>query len=212
MALTSATASTVGTSAKGFIDERVMLEAKRRLAHSDEPAVRIAAHLGFSSATNFSKYFQSLAGQSPIQFRNAARQVPRPQGVSPDAADVRPADSAPSSGKGVANRVDSVVHPVAEEIRARSRPARGVLEGFAWADVAVDQHAEALAQGSQVADPGRGQLRTSVEVELLHDGQGHADGRRRERGGHGAGAPHLAADCGRASPTWRTAFSRRPLR
>ncbi|MEU1193206.1 helix-turn-helix domain-containing protein [Streptomyces sp. NPDC005859] len=78
--LTRATASAVGTSAKGFIDERVMLEAKRRLAHSDEPAVRVAAHLGFSSATNFSKYFQSRAGQSPIQFRNAARQVPRPQG------------------------------------------------------------------------------------------------------------------------------------
>lgn len=78
--LTRATASAVGTSAKGFIDERVMLEAKRRLAHSDEPAVRIAAHLGFSSATNFSKYFQSRAGQSPIQFRNAARQVSRPQG------------------------------------------------------------------------------------------------------------------------------------
>jgi len=78
--LTRATASAVGTSAKGFIDGRVMLEAKRRLAHSDEPAVRVAAHLGFSSATNFSNYFQSPAGQSPIQFRNAARQVPRPQG------------------------------------------------------------------------------------------------------------------------------------
>ncbi|MFF7314671.1 helix-turn-helix domain-containing protein [Streptomyces sp. NPDC008137] len=78
--LTRATASAVGTSAKGFIDERVMLEAKRRLAHSDETAVRVAAHLGFSSATNFSKYFQSRAGQSPIQFRNAARQVPSPQG------------------------------------------------------------------------------------------------------------------------------------
>ncbi|WP_405512291.1 helix-turn-helix domain-containing protein [Streptomyces canus] len=62
------------------IDERVTLEAKRRLAHSDETAVRIAAHLGFSSATNFSKYFQSRTGQSPIQFRNAARQVLHPRG------------------------------------------------------------------------------------------------------------------------------------
>ncbi|MFD5160875.1 helix-turn-helix domain-containing protein [Streptomyces hawaiiensis] len=77
--LRRATASAVGTNAKEFIDERVMLEAKRRLAHSDEPAARVAAHLGFSSATNFTKYFQSRAGQSPIQFRNAARQVPRPQ-------------------------------------------------------------------------------------------------------------------------------------
>jgi AraC-like DNA-binding protein len=71
--LRRATTSAVGTNAKEFIDERVMLEAKRRLAHSDETAARIAAHLGFSSATNFSKYFQSRTGQSPIQFRNAAR-------------------------------------------------------------------------------------------------------------------------------------------
>jgi len=71
--LTRATASAVGTNAKGFIDERVMLEAKRRLAHTDETAARIAARLGFSSATNFTKYFQSRAGQSPIQFRDAAR-------------------------------------------------------------------------------------------------------------------------------------------
>ena len=71
--LRRATASAVGTNAKEFIDERVMLEAKRRLAHSDETAARIAAHLGFSSATNFNKYFQARTGQSPIQFRNAAR-------------------------------------------------------------------------------------------------------------------------------------------
>lgn len=78
--LRRATAAAVGTNAKEFIDERVTLEAKRRLAHSDETAVRIAAHLGFSSATNFSKYFQSRTGQSPIQFRNAARQVLPPRG------------------------------------------------------------------------------------------------------------------------------------
>lgn len=74
--LTRATTSAVGINAKEFIDERVMLEAKRRLAHSDETAARIAAHLGFGSATNFSKFFQSRAGQSPIQFRSTARQVP----------------------------------------------------------------------------------------------------------------------------------------
>lgn len=78
--LTRATASAVGINAKEFIDERVMLEAKRRLAHRDETAARIAAHLGFSDATNFSKYFQSRAGHSPLQFRDAARQAPRPRG------------------------------------------------------------------------------------------------------------------------------------
>lgn len=76
--LTRATAAAVGVNAKEFIHERVMLEAKRRLAHSDETAVRIAARLGFSSATNFSKFFQARAGQSPIQFRNATRQTQHP--------------------------------------------------------------------------------------------------------------------------------------
>jgi AraC-like DNA-binding protein len=58
-----------GETPKGFIDKRVVLEAKRLLAHSDQPANRIAHQLGFSSATNFSKYFQQRTGQTPISFR-----------------------------------------------------------------------------------------------------------------------------------------------
>ncbi|WP_372487578.1 helix-turn-helix transcriptional regulator [Streptomyces lomondensis] len=72
--LSRAALSAAGVSAKEYIDRRVILEAKRLLAHGDQPASRIATHLGFSSATNFSKFFQQRTGQSPIAFRTMARQ------------------------------------------------------------------------------------------------------------------------------------------
>ncbi|MEU1193734.1 AraC family transcriptional regulator [Streptomyces sp. NPDC005859] len=71
--LSRATLAGAGVGAKEFIDRRVILEAKRLLAHGDQSASRIAAQLGFTSATNFSKYFQQRAGQSPIAFRATVR-------------------------------------------------------------------------------------------------------------------------------------------
>ncbi|MEU7145090.1 helix-turn-helix transcriptional regulator [Nocardia sp. NPDC046473] len=64
-----------GVGAKEFIDRRLILEAKRLLAHSDQTAARIADRLGFSSATHFSKYFHQRTGQTPIAFRNAIRGI-----------------------------------------------------------------------------------------------------------------------------------------
>ncbi|MFI5794558.1 helix-turn-helix domain-containing protein [Streptomyces sp. NPDC051677] len=71
--LSRAALAGAGVGAKEFIDRRVILEAKRLLAHGDLPASRIAAQLGFTSATNFSKYFQQRTGQSPIAFRATVR-------------------------------------------------------------------------------------------------------------------------------------------
>jgi AraC-like DNA-binding protein len=67
--LSRAALAAAGVGAKELIDRRVVLEAKRLLAHSDQPANLIAHQLGFSSATNFSKYFQQRTGQTPISFR-----------------------------------------------------------------------------------------------------------------------------------------------
>ena len=67
------TLSRATLAAKEFIDRRVVLEAKRLLAHSDQTAARIADRLGFSSATHFSKYFHQRTGQSPIAFRDTVR-------------------------------------------------------------------------------------------------------------------------------------------
>ncbi|WP_405809094.1 helix-turn-helix domain-containing protein [Streptomyces sp. NBC_00210] len=71
--LSRATLAAAGVGAKEFIDRRVVLEAKRLLAHGELSASRIAAQLGFSSATNFSKYFHQRTGQTPIAFRHSAR-------------------------------------------------------------------------------------------------------------------------------------------
>lgn len=71
--LTRATRSAAGVNAKDFIDRRTILEAKRLLAHSDQTAAQVAAGLGFSSATNFTKYFHQRTGTTPIAFRALVR-------------------------------------------------------------------------------------------------------------------------------------------
>ncbi|MGW2328373.1 helix-turn-helix transcriptional regulator [Streptomyces sp. NPDC001700] len=71
--LSRATLAAAGLGAKEFIDRRVVLEAKRLLAHSDQAAARIADRLGFSSATHFSKYFHHRTGHTPITFRDTVR-------------------------------------------------------------------------------------------------------------------------------------------
>jgi AraC-like DNA-binding protein len=62
-----------GLSAKQLIDERVVLEAKRLLAHGPDPVARIAAQLGFDDPSNFSKYFQQRTGTTPAAFRDRVR-------------------------------------------------------------------------------------------------------------------------------------------
>ena len=69
--LSRSTLAVVGIPAKEFIDRRVVLEAKRLLACSDLSAARIGARLGFSSATNFSKFFCQRTGMTPGGFRES---------------------------------------------------------------------------------------------------------------------------------------------
>lgn len=67
--ISRSTLAATGMPAKEFLDRRVVLEAKRLLAGSDLPAARIANRLGFTSATNFNKYFQKYTGLTPGGFR-----------------------------------------------------------------------------------------------------------------------------------------------
>ncbi|MFD9037586.1 helix-turn-helix domain-containing protein [Streptomyces bottropensis] len=71
--LARATLAHAGLGAKEFIDRRVVLEAKRLLAHGDETAAQISDHLGFVTASQFSKYFMQRTGRSPIDFRREIR-------------------------------------------------------------------------------------------------------------------------------------------
>lgn len=85
--LTRATHRTAGISAKAFIARRVALEAKRMLAHTDWSASQIAARLGFSSATNFGKFFVQHTGTRPGAFRRTIRGNPRTLGPTVPAPD-----------------------------------------------------------------------------------------------------------------------------
>lgn len=58
-----------GETPKAFIDKRVVLEAKRLLAHSDLPTARVGAAVGFPDAANFSKFFQQHTDTAPAAFR-----------------------------------------------------------------------------------------------------------------------------------------------
>jgi AraC-like DNA-binding protein len=58
-----------GQSAKTLIDARVALEAKRLLVHTDLSSAAIGHRLGFSEATNFTKFFTRETGTSPGAFR-----------------------------------------------------------------------------------------------------------------------------------------------
>ncbi|MBI0381948.1 helix-turn-helix transcriptional regulator, partial [Streptomyces albiflaviniger] len=70
--LTRATRATVGCGAKRFIDDRVLLEAKRLLVHTDLSATAIGERLGFPDATVFTKFFRRRSGETPAAFRTRA--------------------------------------------------------------------------------------------------------------------------------------------
>lgn len=58
-----------GNTAKTFIDQFIILEAKRLLAISDNSVKELTYALGFDEPTNFLKYFKKHTGQSPSQFK-----------------------------------------------------------------------------------------------------------------------------------------------
>jgi len=71
--LVRAVRAATGETPKGFIDKRVVLEAKRLLAHTDMPIGRIGVAVGFPDAANFSKFFHQHTGTTPVTFRAELR-------------------------------------------------------------------------------------------------------------------------------------------
>jgi AraC-like DNA-binding protein len=68
--LSRACLAAVGRTAKGEIDERIALEAKRLLAHSKATTAQISHQLGFTEPTNFVKFFKRKVGVTPQHFRS----------------------------------------------------------------------------------------------------------------------------------------------
>ncbi|MFF4019751.1 helix-turn-helix transcriptional regulator [Streptomyces sp. NPDC001843] len=71
--LTRAASAATGRTAKQYIDDRVLLEAKRLLRHSRLTAKEVADRLGFVDASDFTKFFRLRTGVTPGTFRGVQR-------------------------------------------------------------------------------------------------------------------------------------------
>ncbi len=61
--------ATTGRTSTDLINDRMLLEIKQMLRHSDKTISEIAYQLNFADQSYFSKYFKKLAGLSPGEFR-----------------------------------------------------------------------------------------------------------------------------------------------
>ncbi|MEU2908628.1 AraC family transcriptional regulator [Streptomyces massasporeus] len=71
--LVRAVRAATGETPKAFIDKRVVLEAKRLLAHTELPIGRVGVAVGFPDAANFSKFFHQHTDRTPAAFRAELR-------------------------------------------------------------------------------------------------------------------------------------------
>ncbi|PNG21821.1 helix-turn-helix domain-containing protein [Streptomyces cahuitamycinicus] len=71
--LVRAVRAATGETPKAFIDKRVVLEAKRLLAHTELPIGRVGVAVGFPDAANFSRFFHQHTDQTPAAFRAELR-------------------------------------------------------------------------------------------------------------------------------------------
>jgi AraC family transcriptional regulator, transcriptional activator of pobA len=62
-----------GSTAFDLIQQRVALEARRRLVYDSGPVSRVAAELGFKDPAYFSRFFRRHGGLSPNEFRRRHR-------------------------------------------------------------------------------------------------------------------------------------------
>jgi AraC family transcriptional activator of pobA len=64
-----------GLPAIAHIHERLILEAKRLLFHTDYAIKEIAFHLGFEDPSYFNRFFKRLTGDTPALFREKFREM-----------------------------------------------------------------------------------------------------------------------------------------
>jgi len=72
----SNTFHTYQVSPSQIIQERIVLEAKRLLAHSNKSSKEIGYELGFEDASNFSRVFKNHEGISPSEYRKNLNMEP----------------------------------------------------------------------------------------------------------------------------------------
>jgi AraC-like DNA-binding protein len=74
--LNRATRRVADESPKQAVHRRLVLEARRLLAHTDRPVATIAYELGFTDPSNFSTFFRRQTDETPSAFRVRAGQRP----------------------------------------------------------------------------------------------------------------------------------------
>ncbi len=63
----------LGVTPGRYIDDQLILEAQRRLSHSQDGVSRISEDLGFADPFYFSRKFKSKCGMTPLQYRKKTR-------------------------------------------------------------------------------------------------------------------------------------------
>lgn len=71
--LNNVTQAILHKSAKAFINEIVIIQAKRLIINSQASLTEIAYQVGFEDPTNFFKYFKKYTGESPSQFKESCK-------------------------------------------------------------------------------------------------------------------------------------------
>ncbi len=66
--------SVTGLPAAHTIRQRIIIEAKRLLAHTGLTVLELCAHLGFKDSSYFARFFRRETGQAPLAFRRTYRE------------------------------------------------------------------------------------------------------------------------------------------
>jgi AraC-like DNA-binding protein len=69
--LNYATTKVFGKTPKEIINDKILLEIKRLLIHTNDTVKEIGFNLGFEEPTNFVKYFKKNIGKTPKEFRDS---------------------------------------------------------------------------------------------------------------------------------------------
>ena len=64
-----------GKSAIAHIHERIVLEAKRLLFHTESSIKEVSFQLGFEDASYFNRFFKRLTGSTPLDYRTSTREM-----------------------------------------------------------------------------------------------------------------------------------------
>ncbi|MEM7273709.1 MAG: AraC family transcriptional regulator [Actinomycetota bacterium] len=76
-----------GQPPKDLIAQRLLLEAKRRLAHSNDSAAAIGRQLGFVDSSQFGRWFQRQAAETPGGFRASVKLARKVDSIASESLD-----------------------------------------------------------------------------------------------------------------------------